>query len=421
MKVTFFFGAGAERDYVNCVGKDFIEPLLKDRYKKEREGLRPGSGRLSLLHPNSKKIFIQTICENETEAIDIFGGKVIDLCKEYRNNELNKKKAISLSNKCREWYKNVTENKGKSQIRDFFLERGVFFDSLDEKFNDLRFAEPHKKGERAISAYYNVFILMLNNLYDTSNLSWDIKSVIELLKTDYTNQKEDDTKDSYYESLGKLDSKDYCIATTNYTRWIEKETGYEHVRHLNGQMTWFEDLKTLHVYDVLNEAVEQTEHIIPFIMIPSGVKPIVSRKQIEEFSGFINDLESSDLLCVVGYRFNPEDNHVNSILADWLRVDKRKLVYFNHNGDLKWEKLQWVEQFTRAKCELSEVFGRDVKIVDIHTEDGKSNDLFKDWVDMLKERYWETVGTVLSVPDLRAAETAAPTEFGESPPPCQLR
>lgn len=34
-----------------------------------------------------------------------------------------------------------------------------------------------------------------------------------------------------------------------------------------------------------------------------------------------------DCLVVVGYRFNSEDNHINSVIADWLENSNGKLLY----------------------------------------------------------------------------------------------
>lgn len=89
-------------------------------------------------------------------------------------------------------------------------------------------------------------------------------------------------------------------------------------------MTWFEDIKQLMIYDCADDEerkniISNSKNIIPFILIPSGVKPIICSKQIKAFKNFIDVLNSSDFLVVVGYKFNSEDNHINSIINEWLK------------------------------------------------------------------------------------------------------
>lgn len=142
--------------------------------------------------------------------------------------------------------------------------------------------------------------------------------------------------------------------------------------YLHGKLTWFEDLQNLTVYDITNEEecllankMANERMLMPFILIPSGVKPLVCVRQIEEFLKFIAALKESDQLCIIGYHFNSEDNHVNAIIGDWLRAEKKhRLIYFNWKGGVKLSKLKWMETFEiKENGDVADLRSTDYQII----------------------------------------------------------
>lgn len=237
----------------------------------------------------------------------------------------------------------IKDESDQSNEKNFFLQYAVLFDSLDEKFNSLRHIPYNANARRVINVYWTVFLIMLNALYSKSisnDFVWDHKHIYDLLNQPYN---EPFSSQNYYKSLFES-GWDYKIATTNYTDIAEKETKNKNVIYLHGKLTWFEDLKKLTVYDcksdnekkyLCNPPDDNFQNIIPYILIPSGVKPLICKKQIECFNKFCTELEECNRLVVVGYRFNSEDNHINSIIADWLRKsDYNKIIFFNYNNSI---------------------------------------------------------------------------------------
>ena len=217
-----------------------------------------------------------------------------------------------------DWYKllkieNSPEDKSEEKIQNFFLKNAVFFSSLDEKFNSLRY----KKGKwsanakRVINAYYTVFFYMAENVYNKDvmnniNSIRDLLNFLKCVKKSDECSKNNDKK--YYDILKKiLDSSEenncrYFITTTNYTDYVSDIFGTTNTAYLHGKLKWFEDLKTLQVfdcdddkeYDKLLEIAEtqsksdnKQTRLIPFIMIPSGVKPLICKKQINSQTTWI--------------------------------------------------------------------------------------------------------------------------------------
>ena len=426
-KITFLFGSGADTDACKSLmsGQGFSEGLLTNKYKKEIDAITGiDATHFQLLYPTSTRTFVQTIAENQTEARKIFGEGVVDeFVKYYMKDTSTDGNADSekvnfqkdILPKCSQLYKLLNKSrdvdeendgsyeKGKRKLdmlseddaREFFLKNAVFFDSLDEKFNSLRKTPHNSNAKRVINAYMTVFLLLFECLYNKSidNIEWSYEKIFEKLEKEYDIESE---PGNYYQLL--RESKLNCnIITTNYTDIVENETESRKVTYLHGRMTWFEDLENLTVFDCrsktekekLLEAVNSNkENVIPFILIPSGVKPLICRKQIEEFADLIKKLDESQYLVVVGYKFNSEDNHINSIIADWLRDDEKKLIYLNYNSNINFNNLRWAKEFSRLEIyepNTVESLLSFEKITDIHVCRANSRQVFKEILDKLQE------------------------------------
>lgn len=365
MKVSFLFGSGADTDACADLGSGqvFAEALLQNSYKKEIKAITGiNTSYFQLLYPRSKKIYIQTILEYEEKAIDVFGKEFVNKVKAYVNENDDGNKEY-ITKECADFYKIIrdkeveNEKLNYAEVKKFFLTNAVFFDSLDEKFNSLRETnlDFNSNAKRVINAYYTVFLTVFHWLYDIpDNFEWSLDAITNKLKENY---KFSISENCYYSQLKK--SKIDCnVITTNYTELAGLSNKGE-IAYLHGKMTWFEDLEKLTVYDCTNKEeinyLRKSKKIIPFIMIPSGVKPIICNKQICEFGKFIRYLDESKYLVIVGYKFNSEDNHINSIIADWLRKSrKNKIVYLNYNNAVNFNKFKWIGENLVNNIEFSE-------------------------------------------------------------------
>ena len=355
MSITFLFGSGADTDACSCLpsGNVFTEALITEKYSKEvKELLNIDTSHFKILYPTSKKIYIQTIYHNQEGARNILTDDEIDLCIKYYNGDKNVS-FDEIKGFCSKWYEVIKNPKSDSEqkIKDFFLKNAVLFDALDEKFNSLRYQNPNSNAKRVMIAYASVFILMVKCLYDVPlNFVWSYDNVFDKLKEEYSVAPK---CNCYYKTVKKIQGE-YFIVTPNYTDLAKKITQKD-VVYLHGNLSWFEDLKTLSVYDCIEERdkINLSNRIIPFIMIPSGVKPIICGKQISQFYKFISALNKSEVLCIIGYKFNSEDNHINSLVADWLKKERSQIVYFNFQTSddfgVDITKLSWLDSSNTIK------------------------------------------------------------------------
>lgn len=410
--ITFLFGSGAD----TCANKNlksgasFSEGLLTGGFFEERKKILGDEiSRYRLVYPQSKKVFIQTINNYPKEAEKVFASDEIDLCNKYHQGKSkSENNNQGLSEKCEKWYELVTgnepENKERKKKREFFLKNAAFFDSLDEKFNSLRDPQGSGNAKRVINAYLTVFLFMFKATYDVPNdFEWSYQSIIKYLNENMVFSSQNIQKPNYYTCL--QESKlEYAVATTNYTdlltQWIDKDR----VAYLHGKLTWFEDLEALTVYDctmecekdhLLKKVSKNPGMIIPFILIPSGVKPVICSRQIKEFGKFMDNLEKSDLLIVIGYQFNSEDNHINSIIADWLRTKKQnKMLYFNFKKSVVFEDINWAREFERSELNgiqwgVDTILDSTTKIIDIAIDNHNAMETYAAWIEMLEKKELE--------------------------------
>ena len=400
-KLTFLFGAGAEAEYGLPTGPAFNEALLTSKYKDVIKNVfGEGYNNIRLIYPTSTTVFYQTICENFDTAKTILSSSELtgfeNYAKRDRNAGLSINEAIikEFRTLCKGWYDMVVGNAAGGKVKEFFLQYAVFFSSLDSKFNALRVPDIDSNAKRVIFAYATVLFVMMSKLYSKDLSGFDLDKVIELLNEPYNVKKPSDT---YYTIL-KESGLPCHIVTTNYTDLIkETSKNEEAIAWLHGKLTWIENYRELTVYDCTNASekariLNDKEHIVPFILIPSGVKPLICRRQINEFSKFISNLDQSNILCLVGYRVNQEDNHINSIIGDWLREDSscHILICLNYGDSINWKKVKWIEGIDIIDTNPKEIsFQEHLRksrstILNIKTDDKTAKEDYRNLLNTLK-------------------------------------
>ncbi len=331
-KTMFLLGAGADADYNILTGGSFFEEILNFKDERIKEIFNKNIKSTPLLHHNSKRIYATTIIENKDVLKNKFSEN-LDIIEAYYNGKLEVTRKSDYDNLCKRWYELLTKsdfnltNESKEE-KAFFLKHMLLFDELDGKFNTLRYVRNLNENSftnKVISNYQKIFMLIFDAVYKNNNAR-NLTDVLTYLEGDYDVT---DLKGKYY-SIIKDSGLNYNIATTNYTPIAETITGKKAI-YLHGNLKWFEDLKHLTIYEVGKDTasiLENKNTIVPFIMIPSGVKPLICTKQMLEYANFIDELEKSDILVILGYRFNSEDNHINSIIFDWIRNNSNAQVYY---------------------------------------------------------------------------------------------
>lgn len=106
------------------------------------------------------------------------------------------------------------------------------------------------------------------------------------------------------------------VITSNYFKFAEIIN--RPIAYLNGQLRLFEIPETLEVIDITKTNLPKDKLYFPFIMGQSYTKPIISRHQIDAFKIMGDILEEANILVILGYNVNEDDNHINAYLRDFM-------------------------------------------------------------------------------------------------------
>lgn len=169
-------------------------------------------------------------------------------------------------------------------------------------------------------------------------------------------------KNTYYklikEKFEKQKEKPY-IVTTNYYKFCEilDDPNSEKTVYLNGNLKSFEFPSSLEVKDFkdLNISISPEKLFFPFIWGQSYVKPIVHSSQIHEYERFSEILKDTDILIILGYNINEDDNHINSFLREYVMRENTRLIVVTSEKDADvHEKLRCSKENARIEyCKVN--------------------------------------------------------------------
>lgn len=166
-------------------------------------------------------------------------------------------------------------------------------------------------------------------------------------------KKADEDKSGYYDDLNeyinnkKIDIS--AIATTNYTSLItNKIPSTEKIYFLNGSTgKWYDPyLNRIGTKDQLNE--DETHFIVPLLFTQSGTKPMTSIYMSKEYVRVYESFYDSDIVCVVGFGFNLDDEHINGIFRELVDHNKQ-LMIITIKGD-------------KSTTELEKIYAKRLKV-----------------------------------------------------------
>ena len=379
MKITFLFGAGAE-------GKGQIDMPFGNEFKKDiviadnvvpfMNGINKSASHIlpikagtNLAH-NSSGVLYQTIVErqaDDTNCIDKLFSEESE--KQTVRAYLDYKAGISifdkdtksdLSNDFAALYKNnfyecIKKGVSTPQI-EYFLKHAGIYAYLDGLFGYLRKPEKYpKECARVVKLYYSALYSVLKSIGKRNNpaatnddicsclLSMDRETLSNFIAEQQTAIVEDIRKTkikTYYGCIYDLKIQckeknqkiDISVVNLNYTIFAEQIIGVnlENIAYLHGKLGLFEELKSKRIAPLLE--LDPTETVFPYLLVQSGVKPIIAPYQIEEFGKATNWMSTSDLVVVLGYGVNSDDEHISNLLR-WRIAQNKNVVCFIYAQD----------------------------------------------------------------------------------------
>ena len=213
---------------------------------------------------------------------------------------------------------------------------------------------------------------VLDHLPELTKILWTLRFL--------ENREQGDEKElHYYEALTGV--FDY-VMTTNYTPLILQvfpkngEGGNAQLEgkviRLSGSLAQFERRDTLMV-DSLDQSLTgwkaDRSLYFPFLMSQSPVKPMINTVQLRQYARALDALDKTDELVVLGYSFTKNDEHVVTIVREWLsgKVERgsRTLVYLAYLGESTLEqKRDDLEKCLRLDLD-NLPYGNQVKVLEV--------------------------------------------------------
>ena len=349
--ITFLVGAGCEgskqlglpsgpsfkRDTI--IAESVCDLIYKLNYKTDPV-IRNGT----IIRHNSISVLYQTICEGTKIPFTDEQQSIVSQYIELENGTMkaSDKEKTEIRDRFSKLYKEEFYNKIRNRSTDeriiTFLENAKFYSFVDSLFNYLREPDKYKKEiNRVIKLYYAAYMSILRSFRKQSiveSLSSDspftARAQLANALADAQQEIIDDNieKDSlYYNIIRKMiNTFQQCtfqIVTTNYTIFAQRMTGLrdEDIAYVHGRMDLFEDVRSKHVAKLT--AFSDSDFIFPFIFVQSGIKPIVNGFQIKEFEKARKMIMDSDVLIILGYGVNSDDEHISNLLRERLHEGKR--------------------------------------------------------------------------------------------------
>lgn len=149
-------------------------------------------------------------------------------------------------------------------------------------------------------------------------------------------------KESYYQYLKSSLEEDKAfelsgVLTSNYYRYAELLGEKDQIAYLNGELKLFEFPEILTIGDVSDDSYDsiiREKLFFPFILGQSMLKPVIASQQIYAFNKALNILNKSDILVILGYNINEDDNHINVLLREFVTAKKDRKIFVMGNNDV---------------------------------------------------------------------------------------
>lgn len=374
-RITFFFGAGAEAKFGMPMGAQYtldtilskrsqMMDALKDFYKR-RPSDYSSSHVAQQLFSNDSHTFREIVHRAARilwytmDDIDPDSNRIVKLSKYNKNDNVAKKAFFDEVKKVFEYVvidiDKPHDTAKRPQFIDFkdspqkylsLIKNFTYYGSVEKDFSTI--INPKEAGTHRFwrlinyfwSAYFAIIIPTLdlsskyrnNEEYKENKYAYILSNLNEIVRYIYSDAGEfrseinNEYQSSYYSQLRKAFPNSNAV-TTNYTPFLGF-ADFKNTIYLAGKLSQFEIPEELRVVDICDNEDISDKFIFPYMATQAPLKPIVDCVQLREYSNFIKTLDGTDIVVIIGYNINDNDNHINALLRDFLMRKSTNHIVF---------------------------------------------------------------------------------------------
>lgn len=402
-KISFFFGAGAEMDFNVHSGYEFMIKTMysvpnsyKDIISKNTINSKYYLTKKSIISDYFAEKFVKDIkrlANKRNEEIEMLLEELKVLLKsskyivllnsinDLNNNKLNKSKIYRKIKEIIDYEKEYLSYINRS------LEWNKFSNILDSYFHNLIDFDNSNKFDydKVVNYYWFCFLDILTclreiDLIDNSKLYTLYDYVKYCKKISITDKLEKHFNfDASYYKLIKEHFKSYninCVVTTNYTRLSSYILNGKNTYNIHGRLDYYEFPDEFRFCKNVRLKDLKENKVFPFILGQSSVKPIICFNQISNIVNAFKKIYNSDILVVLGYGINGDDDHINSMIRDFILKGK-KIIFVSSDTKDKIEECLCLNETFYSKESLNLININDFKFNEEYDNEGIVNEIFK--------------------------------------------
>ncbi len=376
-KITFFFGAGAEAVFGMPLGAQYtldtilskrsqMMAALKDFYS-DRTNAYSSTHVVQHLFSDDSHTFREIVhraarilrdCEG---YIDSDSKRIVELSQYDTKDTAAAKTFFEEVKKVFEYVvididKPRDNSKRLRQIKEdgspysSLMDKFTYYGSVEKDFSTI--INPKEAGTHRFwrlinyfwSAYFSIVIPVLdlslkyrnNKEYTKNKYAYILTNLNEVVRYIYCSEDfrfdiNETYQRSYYNQLQQAFPNSTAI-TTNYTPFLEFAK-FEKTVFLAGKLSQFEIPEELRVIEIGGNEDIANKFIFPYMSTQAPLKPIIDCVQLKEYSKFIDALGNTDVLVIIGYNINDNDNHINALLRDFLIKQPTNRIVFSQYVD----------------------------------------------------------------------------------------
>lgn len=131
--------------------------------------------------------------------------------------------------------------------------------------------------------------------------------------------------DDVFDAVTKEKMEITAVATSNYSPLIANILNMDDIIYLNGSTSlWYDPY--LNRIGTMSELASLQHFLVPLMFTQSGTKPMISIEMSSKYVDYYESLKDSDEICVVGFGFNSDDEHINGIFRDLVDCKKKHIT-----------------------------------------------------------------------------------------------